>query len=226
MENFVFSNFVWIIPTTVVLVGFLGIAATGSIGVYMVKNTKNPLKPIILNPRSDVMKNIQEHYPWTSVNGFEWINSYQSVGTSVVAAWKKKDEPTFLCVYCLSNGKISRDFVTEFKDGGLSTGDSPDGGLFPHRKGDYSQVFPNSTIEEQWNWHLHAMEYLTKNLRIEIASGELDFEKSFAKGLKEPVEYVMSLPLWQLRIPYWFFVRRKRVRGKTVSELIHEGLIE
>jgi hypothetical protein len=227
MENFIFSNLIWIIPVAVIVVGFLGIAVTGMISVYMIKNTKELLKPIILNPQSNVMKTIQEHYSWTENNGFEWINSYQSIGTAVVGAWKKKGEPTFFYVYCLSNGKISREFATDFKeDGGLTTCDSPDAGLFPQRKGNYAQTFPNCSIEEQWNWHLHAFEYLTKNLRLEPASDDKNFEESFSKGTLDPVEYVSSLPFWPLRIPYWFFVRRKRVLGKTVSELLHAGLLE
>ncbi|NOY76107.1 MAG: CbrC family protein [Kiritimatiellaeota bacterium] len=227
MENFIFSNFIWIIPLFVIIVGFFGIVITGAINVSMVRNAKNPLKPIILNPKSDVMKTIQSHYAWTEANGFEWLNSYQSIGTAVVAAWKKKDEPTFLCVYCLSNGKISREFNTEFQDGGgLDTSDSPDAGLFPRREGDYSQSFPNTTIEEQWNWHSHAIEYLTKNLRLKFASDKRGFEEVFAEGLKAPVDYATSLPLWPLRIPYWFLVRRKRMLGKTVSELLHAGLLK
>ena len=225
MENLFFSNFVWIIPLALVAIGYFGIAATGFFIVNMMRNAKESLKPIILNPDSQVMSHIREQYPWAEANGFEWVNSYQSVGSAVVAAWKKKGEPTIFCVYCLSNGKISRDFCTDLKEGALTTGSSPDAGLFPHAPGDYAQTFPNCTIEEQWNWHIHALEYLTKNHGSKVAEDKKSFEESFREGLKTSVEHVVSIPFWPLRVPYWFFVRRKRVLGKTVSELLHQGFL-
>ena len=227
MENFIFSNFIWLIPLALAGIVFFGIVITNAIVVYMIKYTKEPLKPIILNPQSQVMQSIQKFYPWAKENGFEWVNSYQTIGTAIVSAWAKKDEPTFFCIYCMSNGKISRYFVTEFNGGGgLSTSNSPDACMFPVRPGDYAQTFPNSTIEEQWNWHLHAREHLEKNLDVEICSNNSDFEKMFVAGVKRPIEYITTLPLWPFRAPYWFFVRRKRMRGKTVSELLHAGMLK
>jgi hypothetical protein len=206
---------------------FFGIVIGNTTVVYMIKYSKNPLKPIILNPQSEVMQKIQEFYPWAKENGFEWVNSYKTFGSAVVAAWEKKGEPTFLCVYCLSNGTISRDFTTDFNDGGgLTTANSPDACMFPLSQGNYNQTFPNSTIEEQWNWHQHAIEHLKKNLNVDLSTDNPGFEKAFIKGVKGPVEYITSLPLWQFRAPYWFLVRRKRMSGKTVSELLNAGLLK
>jgi hypothetical protein len=162
---------------------------------------------------------------WAEKNGFQRIGSYTATGNAVVAAWGRGDEPTYFCVYVLVNNTMTFDFVTIINgDKGLTTSNSPDGCFYPTPPGDFKQVFPDYSIDEIWKKHKTTLEYLKSEHRVWAKSNYGSFEESFHEGIVGEMKYITSIPLWPLRILYWFFVRRIKMRGISVEMQISMGL--
>lgn len=207
------------------LLPLLAIVGTASASVLLFRYKRDLIRAVdpVRFPRETGLA--LAHNDWAEQNGFQFLGSYQvtALGTAYVAAWERVGEPTYFCVYCMGD-KVARDFVTILNgDGGLTTGNSADALLFPAAPGEYKQTFPGTLAEEQWERHLAAIEFLKQHRHATIRSRFRSFDEAFAEGVRGPAAYVMTLFLWPLRAPYWYFVRRSRMRGKPVEQLIQEG---
>jgi hypothetical protein len=213
------------IPILLLVGAPLGIAAIASAFVLMFRYSKHPLTPKQPGECPDQMAAVGAYSEWAEDNGFTWIGAYSVTGGAFMAVWQMPEEPTYFCVYILPDGRQARDFVTILDGtGGLTTGDSPDACLFPTAPGEFKQTFPGCTAAEQHDIHGASLDYLKQAHRVSVRSDYGSFEEAFQAGMTEPMKYVMSLPLWPLRTPYWFFVRRKKVRNLTVAQLLERGL--
>ena len=60
---------------------------------------------------------------------------------------------------------------------------------------------------------------------VQVQASDLSFEQAISMSCINQSAYIRSLPLWPLRAPYWFFIRRRTYHGKTVEQLQREGKI-
>jgi hypothetical protein len=102
----------------------------------------------------------------------------------------------------------------------LTSGTSKDGQLFPARAGGWKQSFPVSSASELWSRHKDALEYLSEVAGFQPAKGTRDLPDEFVRAMRSESEHVRSIPLWPLRIPYWYFVRRNVRHGKSIRQLM------
>jgi hypothetical protein len=110
------------------------------------------------------------------------------------------------------------DFVTSFDEGGLTTGTTRDGLLVPSRPGHWMQAFNVANAVEQWMYQAKGLRFLNETLGKTPSTYPIPFHDEFVDAVRGQVAHVRSMPLWFLRIPYWYVARRHGLFGKTVEQ--------
>ena len=158
---------------------------------------------------------------WLSSMGFNPVGAYrvdQMPGVAGLVAWKKESERTYLCAYLLASGQVLVDIVTLFQTGMLTTGKSKDSQLLPYSPGNYMQSF-TATTAVLYRRHQEGLQTLARSKKLAPLAIDGSFEADFAAVMSEQLEYIRSLALWPLRIPWWYFVRRSQRHDKTLAQL-------
>lgn len=175
---------------------------------------------------------------WLAQNGFESRGIFRTTGGQIgapyVVVWQRGSERTYLCIYVLTrvpmgmnrripagasiNLAIGTNFVTVFQNGMLSTGGSRDGQLLPPRPGRFIQTFSAADANELWGFHQAGLDFLREANGQVADKAVVDFREDFVGNTRAHMAYIRSLPLWFLRLPYWYFVRRFSMHNKSVRE--------
>jgi hypothetical protein len=167
---------------------------------------------------------------WLAEQGFEPLSVYKvtsQIADPHMVVWQRDRDRTYLCAYLLLGHAGPTDIVTEFEDGGLTTGASKDGLLVPPRPGHWMQAFSVANVKEQWRHHEEGLKFLQEATGQTASRREVNFPSAFVDAIRAQVAYVRSLPLWFLRIPYWYVVRRYGLFGKPVRKQFerHGGFV-
>ncbi len=165
--------------------------------------------------------------PWLSLNAFDPVAAYQverMAGIAGLVAWQKRGERTYVCAYLLANGNVLIDIVTICEQGMLTTGKSKDSQLLPTPPGSYLQSF-TATLAVLYRRHQEGLQALARLAGMTPLAGEEEFENDFADALERQSEFIRSLALWPMRIPWWYFVRRGQRHEKTVGQLMRAGKV-
>lgn len=143
-----------------------------------------------------------------------------SIMNPVMVAWRSDQERTYLVAYLVNGAPLNFDVVSMLQGGGvLTTGTTGDGHLLPVGPDSYMQTFDAPQVELLWRRHREGLDYLasTKNRRVETTPGDL--VEDFLESLRSQAAHVRSIPLWQLRIPYWYCTRRTSRHNKSLEQL-------
>ena len=140
-------------------------------------------------------------------------------GPITMAVWKNEYKKTFLSSYVVGEN-IASEFVTLLNNGsGLTTSNSIDSMLFPNAPGHYVQAFGGMTdLNNLFKQHEAALIHLNQKKNVSIADRWETTDVLIVESIKRQIQHVKSLPLWQLRGCYWFFIRRHRMKNKTIAE--------
>ena len=139
-----------------------------------------------------------------------------------VVAWTRSGERTYLCVYLVANVPPQIDFITIFERGSLTTGKSKDGQLLPNGPDRFLQTFA-ATTAVLWRRHEAGLKVLGAKRGLLPLATAGSLEQDFSDAVKMQASYIRSLPLWPLRIPYWYFVRRHLRHEKPVASRVHRS---
>jgi hypothetical protein len=197
---------------------FMAVAAAGMIANL----SRLESRDIVPDNRPDVLSAAHCH-AWASAHGFVLRGAYRALGVTT-AVWVHSLEPTHLCLYSM-RGNTYTDFATQL--GGrndVTTASSRDGLLWPLPVGVWKQAFPGKELDQLWLIHQEATRYVRGRSGVGFAQETTDFPEALVGGIRREMEHVRSLPLWPLRLPYWYFVRRRRLLNKTVREQVESGL--
>ena len=160
---------------------------------------------------------------WAAAHGFQPAGAYRAthlLGSPKVVAWTREDEPTYLCVYLLFDTRTEMDFVTVCDEKILTTGTTKDAQLLPTAPGSWQQSFSPAGISELWSRHQDASKYLSEVTDFRPAKYTPNLQDDFTRAMRSDARHVRSLPLWPLRMPYWYFVRRNLRHNKSVRQLM------
>lgn len=209
-----------------ILFVYLVVAVAVALAVFRLSGSGTLLTPVAPADHPDLLAVAAGFDPWADQRGFRWEGAYylNLMGGTFVAAWAHESEPTYFCIYVTASRRVT-DLVTVLNEGaGLTTCDTRDAILWPLPPGNYKQAFSGKTADERWQLHREALDCLRDRLGLAVKSNSGSFQDAFAHGVTEGVRHVRSLPLWPLRWPWWYFVRRCRLCNKTVREQIESGL--
>lgn len=160
----------------------------------------------------------------------EWLKdaAFQPVGVFrqslrpnevVMVVWQRKPERTYLTFYRILGQFRVMDIETMFDgDGGLATLNVPDGHIFPAQCGYWKQCFQISNLSELCRLHDEGLDFLAQRTSAQPSKATIKIEDEIKNGVEKKCAFVRSIPFWFLRIPYWYFLRRRRLFGKSVRE--------
>ena len=162
---------------------------------------------------------------WLQGNNFEanLIFNFHSIENSSpleTIVWKSNNFPElFILYYHAATKSISYEFYTVLADEkGLSTSSNRDSLSLPRAKGSYGQAFDNLGIDELYAKHQEALTRLEQNQlmnpQIELAPNTLEL---FISATIKHQEFIKSIPFWQYKGAYWYFVRRNALANKAIS---------
>jgi hypothetical protein len=164
---------------------------------------------------------------WLEENNFQWVGAFRFVIPNVntrFAAWKQHGNHTYICVYRTKGENIpgitTVDIVSIFgRRYALTTTGSSDGPLLPIGPGCYKQMFDTKNIHRLWEVHSDAETIVAPtDLRTIDTLEDQGFETILKDTIKDELAFIRSLWFWQLRMPWWYFVNRKRNLNKTVMQ--------
>lgn len=169
----------------------------------------------------------KEYFSWTAANDFHNFLGGYYFGMppgGFAAFWQHDSEPTYLLLLIVRGQRVLN-FATAFdKEYGLDTV-SMASEVYPAPPGHYKQTFSKLDLPQLYARHTEAARFLRTDGRLEFAR---TLPNSIAQAVsddgKRQAAYVESMPLWPLRAPYWYYVRRLRLHNRTIEELHRKGL--
>lgn len=169
---------------------------------------------------------------WAQEKGFVFVGDYifkAGIIDAFISIWKRDGVPQFFCRYNIRAGeanKRSMDFVTVFDgDVMLTTNDRSDSQFLPQAPGCYAQSFSGLSVEEQYQRHVEAENFLKDTGRIALVPSDAAFEDCFLTSLDRQVRHIRSIPLWPIRGAGWFYVRRRLRHNTTLMRQHEKGMI-
>lgn len=160
---------------------------------------------------------------WIESNGFDFLAAYRFMQTPF-AAWRKRGSVTDLVIYG-TQAKIVYDLATYLQDGtGLTTSIGGETGMFPIVPGNYKESVAVRNLHELAAAHTRSLKVLESKRGIHERDEAPPFEEELILSMCEQMAHVKTYSFWPFRGLYWFFVKRRQMRGKTVEEQIRQGL--
>lgn len=124
------------------------------------------------------------------------------------AAWWSESTSTWCLMYVEKNNKMT-EFVTIFQnDTSLTTGSAKDGHLFPKIDTAYVQIFPKLEIQNLHLKHIKSCSLIENNMDTKPDEYSHDLMELLPKHMSLQSKYLMTLPFWNFRGAYWYFIRR------------------
>ena len=160
---------------------------------------------------------------WAVENGFEPnlladVKATLDGSTLVTAVWKNAYKNTFLASYTAA-GKINSEFVTTLtNECGLTTSNSMDSALFPQRPGHYTQIFDGADLSSLYEKHEAGLLFLHENKRLAIIDRQIPTVDLITDSVRRQTAFIRSLPLWQYKGAWWYFVRRPSMNNKSIQQ--------
>ncbi len=205
--------------------------------VHVLSKGSIRLEPLVDGSFVQQLEAASEMDEWARSAGFA-LAGYFRTGkvvntTSFLAIWQQRNTPTFFTVtYTVAGAGLSTvtnwciEFTTSFnRDGALDTSTTRASHFFPPRPGVYRQSFSNLDAAQLWTRHQEALRHLAAESTIQMSPPTERIQTLVEQSVARQAGYVRSLPLWFLRGPYWYLVRRYRFHGISIEEQHRRGMI-
>lgn len=179
---------------------------------------------------------------WASQNGFRFDGNFYmplSATETFISLWRHSQDPGFFCDYLSrprrpkNNDKPDAaakrvfDLVTVFEnDRGLTTSNTKDGQLLPPAPGNYKQTFSTDDLDDLYQRHQQAVEYLVNTGGAGLGACDKPAEQVLLDSIRETTQYIRSLPLWPIRGIYWYLVRQKLRHNLSIQQQHEKGKIK
>ena len=201
------------------------IAAAGSVPVLSLH--KAELMPLPEDQARRILTNVLLKTPdfdsdWLRDEGFRALGVYRAsglLGNPKIVAWEHQQEATWLCGYLLTDESCQMDLVSLLGDATLTTGTTKDGHLFPADTGRFTQTFGLNSLRELLVHHRQALRHLAATRGLDVDDRAPAFSEAFASALRSEGEFIRSILLWPVRIPWWYFTRRRSRHDRTIEQL-------
>ncbi|MBN1343716.1 MAG: hypothetical protein JXQ73_13595 [Phycisphaerae bacterium] len=211
------------IPVVLIVVGYAMVVKMGR-STSRMERLKDPGKT---REFSQAWAEAEGYDEWTRGQGLERIGFFRAIVTTpgFVAAWGLPGTGRFFCMYC-QQGRYVTEFMSTFSNGlDLTTTNNRESFTMPRPPGSYLQSFSVDSIDELWERHLDTEAYVMDEARVRLVPLKGSFESFFLGEVRRQAAYVRTIPLWPVKMWYWYF-RRGRRHGTTLQEQHMSGLID
>ncbi len=160
---------------------------------------------------------------WAQEHGFspEMLIHFRCevVGKATVfAVWKSQSGCDYLC-----NVKAPALTYTEFvttlgEDSDLTTSNAKLAMMLPTAPQRYVQAFNRLGLEELFQRHNQGLEHLRSCRQLAPIHLAKPADRLIAESVRSQVGHIRSLPLWQFRSTWWYWMRRNLLHKKTIAQ--------
>lgn len=173
-----------------------------------------------------LLDSLLETQGWAQGHSFETDIVFDFYGVlnglaTRAAVWRNTAKKQFLVLYYDPNAKkILQEFSSGYLNNkSLTTSSSRDSLALPPAPDNYIQVFENLDLNELYAKHLDSEERLYSEDIIQTNNQEMAQNTIYyiLTTLKKQSEYVKTIPFWQHKGFYWYFVRRNHLVNKAIS---------
>lgn len=120
-------------------------------------------------------------------------------------------------------GRFVCDLVTDFGPrSSLTTARHNSAFVHPRPPGAYMQAFPKATLEQLLDHHLAGELFLLEQGLVQPGPIEPDLAQRIEQGLREQAVHIRRTPGFWWRAPWWFWVTRHRMCGRSVGQQVAE----
>jgi hypothetical protein len=208
---------------------WIAISLIGALPVLLLSNVElTELDDIAARPMLEkALKQGSLESLWLATHDFEPQGVFQAkgqAGNPHFVVWRRTAERTYLCIYVFLDirPRIETDLITIFEFGELTTGTTKDCIAVPGSTEYWGQSFSVSNVAELWKHHQESLDYLAVRMGRWPSTQDVGFREDLVHSLRGQTAAIRSVPLWFLRLPYWYFVRRFRLHGKSIREQLED----
>jgi hypothetical protein len=130
--------------------------------------------------------------------------------------------PDRCMVVMFAGNKYVSEFCTQFSENeSLTTTRGTHAFVHPRPAGMHIQGFANLSLELLWARHLEAELFLLDVRRISVTRLSAESQDPVVlieRALRQQGEFLKTVPLYLLKAPYWFYVKRHRMVNKTLAQ--------
>lgn len=165
---------------------------------------------------------------WIAQQQCQFIGAFRFMQV-VIALWKMPAEGTYVAVLRAQNALAKMtvmEFGTFLENGELNSTNGSSTFMFPPTPGNFKESILTQSLDTLYRAHLHSLEVLNARLGLRPIPMPADMERNMIESNRRQMLYVKSLPFYPFRGIYWFFVKRHRMRGKTIEDQFRTGMID
>lgn len=130
--------------------------------------------------------------------------------------------PDRCMVVMLSGDKYVSEFCTDFSPTeSLTTTRGNHAFVHPRPPGSHIQGFLNLSLEQLWARHLEGELFLVDHRQLRPAPLPAQWQDAVVRiehGLRRQGAHVKATPLFWLKAPWWFFVKRHGMTNRTIAQ--------
>ena len=159
---------------------------------------------------------------WAKQNGFEheclFLSQLLLDGSSMqCSVWWNPQRAIWALMYHHKQKQVY-DFVSGFSDeSSLTTASGKDALTLPHSKNNRTQAFENLTFDELLQKHLATQDLIQTKTGVAVLTSKQDVIDEIEAALAKQMAYVKTIPFWQYKGAYWYFVCRHFLVNKPVK---------
>lgn len=142
---------------------------------------------------------------------------------TVFAVWRSQSGHDFLCDV-KAPALTYTEFVTTLgEDSDLTTSNAKLAMMLPTAPHRYVQAFSRLPLDDLFQRHIQGLEHLRNSIHLAPIQLAKPADRLVAESVRSQANHIRSLPLWQLRSTWWYWMRRNLLHKKTIAERYPHG---
>ena len=91
--------------------------------------------------------------------------------------------------------------------------------IFPRPYGAFIQSKKTKNIDQLWQYHLEAEQFLVEQNFVEISQTFVfNLEDQIRQFAIKQGKHISKIPFFWLRAPYWFYIKRFKMLGVSIQD--------
>ncbi len=160
-------------------------------------------------------------HDFTLDNQFDFDGLVGAGGVKLaLEGWYSPSRKLFLMHYQALD-KSYYEFISGLQGGySLASSYSADSLSLPFPPKVFIQTFEGASLDELLAAHEKTLAYLKQRFGADRMAPDRPLRTLIVAAVSAQMDYIQSLPLWQLRAAWWHLVRRHRLKNRSVIDLI------
>jgi len=142
---------------------------------------------------------------------------------TVVGVWRSQNGQDFLCNFTAPQLTYTEFVTTLGEDSDLTTSSAKLAMMLPTAPQRYVQTFNRLPLDDLFQRHNQGLEHIRNCRQLAPIHRVESADRLFAESIRSQVSHIRSLPLWQLRSTWWYWMRRNLLHKKTIAERYPHG---